>query len=265
MKNSLLILGLILLISYNMNGQNSNNRMEMSIPHGRFIPMHKAEISGMEFNIGVDNTENSLYISTRSSKFRIKNENIIGRPLSSFKNKSDIRSITDWGYYLKLDEYWYARFGAEDDDSKVFSVLQYKFGKYNDKPPVYVKIASFNNGFKEQISNNKVSLLGPYNRIIPSYKTKINGIEFSVEVDDRRNSLYISTFDPEFRIKNEKIIGRPLSSFKNKNDLRTMRGWGSFLKIDKNWYAAFDWKKRKDDSKVLFVFQYKFDSSFFEE
>lgn len=101
------------------------------------------------------------------------------------------------------------------------------------------------------------SMLTPYNDIVPTYETKINGIEFSIGVDEYRKKLFVLTNDQSFKLEGNLVIGRPLSSFKNKADIKLMKGWGYYLKIDEYWYAAFHWKDIGDDSKVVFVFQYK--------
>lgn len=68
--------------------------------------------------------------------------------------------------------------------------------------------------------------------------------------------VFISTHDPGFVINGKSYVGTPLSSFKNRDELVTSPGWGSYLKIDDEWYAAFDYKELSDASKVVFVFKY---------
>lgn len=104
-----------------------------------------------------------------------------------------------------------------------------------------------------------ILLVTPYNDIISSsYETKIDEIKFNIGVDQYRKKLYISTNDSNFKLKGEPIIGRTLSSFKNKTDIKLMQGWGYSLKIDDYWCAAFRLQdKGSDDSIVVFVYQYK--------
>lgn len=111
---------------------------------------------------------------------------------------------------------------------------------------------SFANGQKVTKPDKNFMILTPQNNIIKAYKTMINGINFMIAVEDIHNSLYISTSDQKFRLGDSTIIGRPLESFKNKKEIKLIRGWGHYLKIDNQWYAAFDWKKVSDTSKVLF-------------
>lgn len=111
----------------------------------------------------------------------------------------------------------------------------------------------------------------PYSDILTVYPTKIDGINFSFGVDGYRKKLMIETNDPNFKLNGKPVIGRTLSSFENKADIKFMKGWGYYLKLDEYWYAAFPWVEKRigigkdskvlyeigDDSKVVSVFQYK--------
>lgn len=101
-------------------------------------------------------------------------------------------------------------------------------------------------------------IVTPYSDIVPAYEANINGIEFSIAVDEYRKKLFISTRDTNFKQEGKAVVGRTLSSFKNKADIKLMQGWGYYLKIDEYWYARFDFNNIGDDSKVGYVFQYKF-------
>ena len=119
-------------------------------------------------------------------------------------------------------------------------------------------------------AQNKTFTVTPINDIIPCYEAKINGVKFSIGIDDYRESLFITTNDANFEIDDKPIIGRQLSSFQNKSNFKLARGWGYYLKINEDWYVAFKYDDDKDksdnelenkldeDSKVMFAFQYNF-------
>ena len=90
-----------------------------------------------------------------------------------------------------------------------------------------------------------------YNKIQFQHK----GVKYLGGIDVNKKLVFISTTDTAFNINNIKYIGMPLLVFTNKENIKTIRGWGSYLKINQDWYAAFDFKHLSDNSKVLFVFQ----------
>lgn len=100
------------------------------------------------------------------------------------------------------------------------------------------------------------NILTPYSTIVPVYETVISDTHYMIAVDDYAKNLYISCKDPNFKMDGRPVIDRPLSSFKSKDEVKLIMGWGHCLMIDDNWYAAFDFKGLNDDSKVLWVFQY---------
>lgn len=102
--------------------------------------------------------------------------------------------------------------------------------------------------------DEKLYVLPPYgfqNKIV----FKVGDSNFSGAVKSGR-IVFISTDDPDFVINGKSYVGMPLSSFKNRDRLKTSRGWGSYLEINDEWYAAFDFKELSDTSKVIFVFKY---------
>ena len=102
--------------------------------------------------------------------------------------------------------------------------------------------------------NEKLYVLPPY-----GFQDKIvfksGDSDFSGAVKSGR-IVFISTNDPDFVINGKRYVGVPLSSFKSRDKLVTSPGWGSYLEIDDEWYAAFDYKELSDTSKVIFVFKY---------
>lgn len=100
--------------------------------------------------------------------------------------------------------------------------------------------------------------LSPDLNLVDSYKSKIDGIEFSIAIDTYKKKLFVVTRDPKFKLNGKSVIGRTLSSFENKAEIKLMRGKGYCLKLDEDWYAGFSLQEKgADDSKVTFVFQYK--------
>lgn len=90
------------------------------------------------------------------------------------------------------------------------------------------------------------------------FKDKIEfeykGMKFDGAVKDGK-ILFISTIDSLFEINKTKYIGKPLSFFKNKDNVKLVLGWAHYLPVEEGWYAAFSFKKLTDSSKVIFLFQ----------
>lgn len=93
--------------------------------------------------------------------------------------------------------------------------------------------------------------------IHPLSIVKIADVYYSI-VTENKKVKYISTNDKEFKINGGKVIGKKLTEFKNKAELKLYLGWGHYLKLDDEWYAAFDFNSISDTSKCLFVFKYDF-------
>lgn len=101
-------------------------------------------------------------------------------------------------------------------------------------------------------SREKLYVMPPYG-IEDKIVFQVDNIEFSGAVKDKK-IVFISTANPDFLINGKKYIGKPLSSFENRDEVVTVKGWGYYLKIDDEWYAGFD---HRNSSKVSFVFKYK--------
>lgn len=62
--------------------------------------------------------------------------------------------------------------------------------------------------------------LSPDLNLVDSYKSKIDGVEFSIAIDAYHKKLFVVTRDPKFKLNGKSLIGRTLSSFENKADIK---------------------------------------------
>ncbi|QEC52994.1 hypothetical protein EDD80_105215 [Anseongella ginsenosidimutans] len=250
---------LVFLISFSLAApslaQNASEVKQKYIlaPTSSIVPMYETVISDTHYRIAVDDYVKRLYISCNDPNFKIDGKPVIDRPLSSFKNKDEAKLIMGWGHYLMMDDNWYAAFDFKDlnDDSKVWSVFQYDMGKDQKK---------LEQGKKERLQNSYQRMMVSVPRegeYMISHAAEIDGIKYDIAVDNILKSLYVQTSDPDFKLDGKAIIGQPLSSFENRQNVRYMSNWGNYLKLDDHWYAMLGKQYGiDDDAKVLFVFQY---------
>jgi len=104
------------------------------------------------------------------------------------------------------------------------------------------------------IDSTQKILLPPPLGIKNKIDFECEGIKFTGAVSDRK-IISIITRDPNFEIGGLKYIGTELSSFKDRNQIKQIRGWGNFLPLSDGWYAVFDFKDLSDTSKVLYLFK----------
>jgi len=237
------------------SAQNSKEVIQRNIlaPYSTIVPVYETVISDMHHMIAVDDYPGSLYVVCKDPNFKIDGNPVIDRSLSSFKNKDEVKLIGGWGHYLMIDDNWYAGFDFKDlnDDSKVLWVFQYDMGKDQKK---------LEERKKERLQNRyqRVMISVPREgEFVIAYAAEIDGIKYDIAEDKILKSLYVQTSDPGFKLEGKAIIGRPLSSFENRKDVRYMSNWGNYLKLDDHWYAMFGKQYGiDDDAKVLFVYQY---------
>lgn len=258
MNNNVTAIFVILLsLSAPSNAQDADEiRKAVLTPYADIIPAYETVISDKHYMIAVDDYRERLYISCRDSDFRIEDKSVIGLPLSSFGNRDEIKLMPGWGHYLALDEHWYAGFGFKElnDDSKASWVFQYDMRRDRKKIDLRKKERSQNRYQRLMVS------IPRENDYLISYTAKIDGIRYDIAVDEILSSLYIQTNDPDFELNGKAIIGQPLSSVGNIENVKYLANWGSYLALDERWYAMLGKKYGvDDDAKILFVFQYEID------
>ena len=105
--------------------------------------------------------------------------------------------------------------------------------------------------FYEQKDENRYILI-PYNHTVKHIEVVYDGIEYSLGVSNNQTIVFIGTSDKHFTVNGFKI-GDKINKFD------TIRGWGSYTKIDDEWYAAWlPTKKNEETGKIQFFFKYKF-------
>lgn len=104
------------------------------------------------------------------------------------------------------------------------------------------------------IDSSQKILLPPPHGIKDKIVFEYQGIRFVGGASDKK-IVCIMTSDPNFQLGGSKYIGSPLSSFKNKEEVKLIRGWANFLALSEGWYAAFDFKDLSDSSEVKYLFK----------
>jgi hypothetical protein len=83
-----------------------------------------------------------------------------------------------------------------------------------------------------------------------------NGQEFSIGINENNKIVFVETKSSSFLIKGIGV-GKKLNEFTTIDSVKLHKSWGGrYVKIDKDWYAAFSLEDFTDSSKVLFVFKY---------
>lgn len=100
----------------------------------------------------------------------------------------------------------------------------------------------------------KTKLYVPKYGFLNSAEIEINKIKFSLGLDSTNRIVFISTADRNFRIENEKFIGKEIKSFSKRISL--INGWANYISLGSGWFAAADFKNLNDKSKITFLFQY---------
>ena len=111
-----------------------NIGIKVMIPSGKIIHAKKVIDSNITFIYGIDEKDNVIYVSTNDSKFKIQNYNLNNTFGDISLNMKDMKYIPGWGYYIKIDNIWYAGFNFKSkprQTSKIEWFFKYNFPKEN--------------------------------------------------------------------------------------------------------------------------------------
>ena len=108
------------------------------------------------------------------------------------------------------------------------------------------------------VTNNHSKIFIPSGAMVGIKEVNMNNINYTFGVNDSNKIVYILTVDPLFLI-NKVHVGSKFNSLSTKDSTNYRPGWGYYVAIGENWYAAFDFKQKPtSESTVLFLFQYAF-------
>ena len=79
-------------------------------------------------------------------------------------------------------------------------------------------------------------ILNPINNPIPSYDTICNGIKYTIGIVNFRIKFIVTT-DTNFSC-DRLMIGMPLPDKYKNRKIRSVPGWGKFVQVKYDWYAA---------------------------
>ena len=112
-------------------------------------------------------------------------------------------------------------------------------------------------GQKIYLGDIDKSVLTPDNNFVPAFDTTFNNITYTVGVANN-TIIFVSTNDPDFHLDNMKIGGYVKNKYKE-SDIMKRTGWGRFIKLNDDWYAATSSQTKNDDFIIEWFFKYNFD------
>ena len=111
-------------------------------------------------------------------------------------------------------------------------------------------------------SPSKQYLLTSSSDLEQSYETTLNGIRYSIAIDENKRITYIGSFDPDFKTEEGYSIKTTFKEiFTSINKIELEPGWAFYVPLRLGWNAAFKLSKAgaeskpKDDDKVGFFFK----------
>lgn len=78
-------------------------------------------------------------------------------------------------------------------------------------------------------------------QLYPSQKWKFSDFEFNVVIDEKQDTIYIQTMDPNFQTKEGYHVN---SQFKDlpkelQKKVQNMPGWGYYIELESGWQLGF--------------------------
>lgn len=102
-------------------------------------------------------------------------------------------------------------------------------------------------------------IITPVNNLIPSFDTVCSHITYYIGTCHNKIAL-ISTSDPNF-IFDKMKVGQPLSKKYARHEIKTVKGWGRYVRLDNGWYAgeSFPKDENKNNEEFIIDFFFKYD------
>ncbi len=110
--------------------ERSNERIGIFMPSGDLINCERVHYGGIEYDLVISPDGRIKYISTNDENFEV-NGLKVGYTISQIDKINPIEEKMGWGYYMKIDEKWYAGFDFNESPTKNSPILwffQYDFG-----------------------------------------------------------------------------------------------------------------------------------------
>jgi hypothetical protein len=117
--------------------------------------------------------------------------------------------------------------------------------------------------YVHQNNVNQSKILIPSGSLYESDFIKHKGGSYNIAINKNEKIVYISTTDPRIYIDGLSIHNKLSDIYNNsgakKNEVEYASGWGYYIKINSEWYAAFDYKSvPTGETKIGWFFKYKF-------
>jgi hypothetical protein len=110
----------------------------------------------------------------------------------------------------------------------------------------------------ESVKDSKEKILIPNGSLYKLVEKKAKNINYNFGVNSKSEVVYISTSDPKFSIEGINMNSL-FSDISKKNKVEYISGWAYYVKINSEWYAAYNLKTPpKATDKISWFFKYKF-------
>ncbi|MGJ7031499.1 hypothetical protein [Niabella hirudinis] len=120
------------------------------------------------------------------------------------------------------------------------------------------KLPALGDAWQGKISGETFFMDG--NNLYPSVQLVVDSVRYTVAIDTKKENLVkcILTTDKRFAIHGDPVLGKPFSTFRNRDQAKYSRGNGYFVPLDEDWYAVFHFKPISDTSRCIAVLKKRF-------
>ena len=133
-----------------------------------------------------------------------------------------------------------------------YNTIVYNYNLHNEFSAVYLNDQPYLGqpfyGWKEGYGYT----LGPKNGFLKRVEVKYDGIKYDLGVSDNQTVQYIATSDKRFSVNGYKV-GDVITK------THSRPGWGSYTKIDDEWYAAWlpkEENRNEETGRIQWFFKY---------
>lgn len=95
-----------------------------------------------------------------------------------------------------------------------------------------------------------ISLLTSHSNFAPTYEITLNGILYTIAINDQKEIIYLDTIDPDFKTEegfNMKTTFKEI--FAKTNQVKKEPDWAFYIPLKSGWNAAFKISRSESESK----------------
>lgn len=95
-----------------------------------------------------------------------------------------------------------------------------------------------------------VSLLTSHSNFAPTYEITIDGIMYTIAINEQKKIIYIDTIDPNFKTEEGFCMKTTFKEiFATTNQIKKEPGWAFYIPLKSGWNAAFKISRSESESK----------------